>query len=389
MDGTPGVVVDCAQSQASPLLGVLEREEAKVALMEGSPERATAMAASLAAFTRCALTAEGLAEVIEEAARVATVTLGADGAAVIELAAAGEGATLRAGVGLPSEPFGGDDLTSDEFWRRSGIDSRICGLVRAGERTWGVLSVFSRSQRSFAWRESLAVETIANILAMAVQRKDMELSFGRSEAELDRRIAEERRRAAEDIHDEALQTLAGAIILVDHLGMVLSTPEEEGLLGAIEDALQTAVRQLRSVIGGLRPPSLEPGQLVAAVREAASRTFANQRVRVTVVGELRREPESSAGTVIFRIAQEALANCRKHAGATRIEVTLAEVDGGIRVEISDNGMGFNALDIGDSAAGGHMGMSSMRERAELAGGRWSIESRPGSGTVVEYWIPSF
>jgi signal transduction histidine kinase len=108
-----------------------------------------------------------------------------------------------------------------------------------------------------------------------------------------------------------------------------------------------------------------------------------------VVGELRREPESSAGTVIFRIAQEALANCRKHAGATRIEVTVAEVDGGIRVGISDNGTGFNALDIGDSAAGGHMGMSSMRERAELAGGRWSIESRPGSGTVVEYWIPSF
>ncbi|MDB5065679.1 MAG: putative histidine protein kinase [Chloroflexi bacterium] len=345
------------------------------------------MAAALAAFSRCALTAEGLAEVIEEAVRLATRTLEADGAAVIELAGDGGGATLRAGVGLPSGTFGTEDLTSDEFWRRGGMDSRISGLVRAGGRTWGVLSVFSRSQRSFTWREALAVETIANVLAMAVQRKDLEICFGRSEAELDRRIAEERRRAAEDIHDEALQTLAGAILLVDHLGMVLSTPDEEGLLGAVEDALQTAVRQLRSLIGGLRPPSLEPGRLMAAIREAAERTFANQDVRVSVVGELRREPESSARTVIFKIAQEALANCRKHAGATRIEVGVAEVDGGIEVGIRDNGMGFNALEISDSAAGGHMGMSSMRERAERAGGRWSIESRPGCGTVVAYWIP--
>jgi signal transduction histidine kinase len=356
--------------------------------MEGRLERAgTRTAAAVAAFTRCALTADGLAEVIDEAARVVTLTLEADGAAVIELAGAGEAAILRALVGLSPEAFSTDDPASDEFWRRGGIDSRISGLVRDRGRTWGVLLVFSRRQRSFTCQEALAVETIANVLAMAVQRMDTELWFGRSEAELARRIAEERRRAAEDIHDEALQTLAGAIILVDHLGMVVSGPGEEELVGAVEDALQTAVRQLRSVIGGLRPQSLEPGLLVAAISEAAQRTFANQGVRVSVVGELPREPEPLIRTVIFRIAQEALANCRKHAGASRIEVSAAEVDGGIRVSISDDGVGFNALDVGGSAARGHMGLSSMCERAALAGGRWSIESRPGSGTVVEYWIP--
>ncbi|HVS40709.1 MAG TPA: PAS domain S-box protein [Candidatus Dormibacteraeota bacterium] len=230
----------------------------------------------------------------------------------------------------------------------------------------------------------------------------------RAESELRRRIAElhladeerrrllghlvtaqeeERRRVANHVHDEALPTIAAAIMLVGQLGDQLPGREEAETLRSIEEALAAAVHQLRHLIGGLRPPGLDHGRLVPAIRAAARSTFPAE-VEVTVTGELATEPRGAAREVMYRIAQEALANCRTHAGATRVEVDLADVDGGVRVTIRDDGRGFDAGDTAESPALGHLGIISMRERAELVGGRWQIRSRPGAGTVVEYWLPS-
>jgi len=198
---------------------------------------------------------------------------------------------------------------------------------------------------------------------------------------------EERRRVANDVHDEALPTLAAAIMLVGQLSEQLPGPEEAQTLRSIDEALGAAVEQLRHLIGGLRPPGLDYGRLVPAIRSAARSTFPGD-VEVTVTGELATEPRGAVRAVMYRIAQEALANCRTHAGATHVEVDLAEVDGGVRVTVRDDGRGFDAADIAESPALGHLGIISMRERAELVGGRWHIDSRPGTGTVVEYWIPS-
>ena len=230
----------------------------------------------------------------------------------------------------------------------------------------------------------------------------------RAESELRRRIAEihladeerrrllghlvtaqeeERRRVANDIHDEALPTLAAAIMLVGQLGEQLPGREEAETLRSIDEALAAAVHQLRRLIGGLRPPGLDHGRLVPAIRAAARSAFPAD-VEVTVTGELATEPRGAVREVMYRIAQEALANCRTHAGATHVGVELAEVGGGVRVTIRDDGRGFDAGDIAESPALGHLGIISMRERAELVGGRWRIESRPAAGTLVEYWIPT-
>lgn len=198
---------------------------------------------------------------------------------------------------------------------------------------------------------------------------------------------EERRRVANDVHDEALPTLAAAIMLVGQLSEQHPGPEEAETLRSIDEALAAAVDQLRHLIGGLRPPGLDHGRLVPAIRAAARSTFP-AGVEVTVTGELASEPRGAARAVMYRIAQEALANCRTHAGARHVEVDLAELDGGVRVTVRDDGRGFDAGDIAESPALGHLGIISMRERAELVGGRWHIDSRPGTGTVVEYWIPT-
>jgi signal transduction histidine kinase len=90
--------------------------------------------------------------------------------------------------------------------------------------------------------------------------------------------------------------------------------------------------------------------------------------------------------VLYRIAQEALANVWKHAEATSISVRIFEERGGICVEIDDDGVGFG-LETLRPTEPGHMGLSSMRERAELAGGTCEIHSLPGEGTSVRTWLP--
>lgn len=355
---------------------------------EGRESRtAQSSAAVLAGLSRCALTDDGLIRTAEEAARVATVSLGADGCAILELAGPRGEAVLRAGFGIIVEVPGMGDLNSDALWRRQGVVSTISVPVCSGGRTWGVLTVLSRRERTFSEQEALAVETVANILAMAVQRTEREYELGRSATELDRRIAEERQRMAEDVHDEALQTLGGAAILLDHLAMVAGTDDVEHLVTSVEKELQTAMAQLRRLIAGLGPTARTPGPLVAAIRETARGMFASGSVQVIVAGELAYETEAVAPAVIFKIAQEALANCQKHACATRVTVSLAEVDGGIQVRVTDDGLGFTVRQTDDSRAQGHLGMTCMRERARLAGGWWALESQPGRGTVVEYWIP--
>ena len=90
-------------------------------------------------------------------------------------------------------------------------------------------------------------------------------------------------------------------------------------------------------------------------------------------------------TALYRIAQEALANVKKHSGAGSVRVELHEVDGGCKVRITDDGKGFK---VGDPAMrAGHFGLVSMRERAQIAGGWWIVSCPPTGGTVVEFWLP--
>lgn len=196
---------------------------------------------------------------------------------------------------------------------------------------------------------------------------------------------EERRRVANDVHDEALPTLATAILLIGQLGEELSGAQAQTLRG-IDEALAGTVEQLRHLIGGLRPPGLDHGRLVPALRQAARSVFSDA-IEVVVTGELSMEPRGSPRAVVYRIAQEAFENSRKHAGARHVEVHVTEVDDGVRVTIHDDGSGFDARETTDSPPLGHLGMISMRERAEFVGGWWRVESTPGAGTVIDYWIP--
>jgi signal transduction histidine kinase len=97
-----------------------------------------------------------------------------------------------------------------------------------------------------------------------------------------------------------------------------------------------------------------------------------------------RTPDSTA-LPIYRNIREALTNVRKHARAGTVTVELVEIEDGCLVRIADDGVGYDPVDVEDRP--GHLGLVLIRERAELAGGWCRIESSPGTGTVVEFWVP--
>ena len=89
--------------------------------------------------------------------------------------------------------------------------------------------------------------------------------------------------------------------------------------------------------------------------------------------------------MIYRIAQEAFMNIRKHAHASRVRVRLSQVDEGYLTEIGDDGVGFDPL--AEEPGTGHLGLTLMRDRAEIVGGWCRVTGVPGGGTTVEIWIP--
>ncbi|HYN87964.1 MAG TPA: sensor histidine kinase, partial [Ardenticatenaceae bacterium] len=142
--------------------------------------------------------------------------------------------------------------------------------------------------------------------------------------------------------------------------------------------------EMRALIFELRPESLESEGLVAALGKQAASVEARHRIEVRA--DLAGEPELPLETkeVLYRIAQEALHNTVKHAQARRVDLSLAQRDGGVALDLRDDGIGFDP----NQAFPGHLGLTSMRERVARLGGTIEIESAPGRGTAIRVRIPA-
>jgi signal transduction histidine kinase len=194
---------------------------------------------------------------------------------------------------------------------------------------------------------------------------------------------EERRRIAAEIHDGIVQTLVALRIRLSMLGREISGQsgeEIEKLEGTISDSLV----ELRTLLLDMRTPSLGEGGLALALPDYLARVQESGGPPCTVKIETSDRPPREAEAMLLRIAQEALANVRKHASATAVEVALSESDGGTLLTVRDDGCGFDASAPEEP---GHLGLALMRERASITGGWCSIESEPGHGTTVRAWVP--
>jgi PAS domain S-box-containing protein len=204
---------------------------------------------------------------------------------------------------------------------------------------------------------------------------------------LSRAQEEERKRIAGDIHDDSIQIMAAAGMRLSTLRRRLGDDAAVEDVAAVEHTVRQSIARLRHLMFELRPPSLDRDGLGAALQlylDAMGRSAEGGPTWHLEDGFLT-EPSSETRAMLYRIAQEALTNARKHAKATHVDVALSEESGGYRLTVSDDGAGFTPNESPPQP--GHLGLTAMRERAEIAGGTFGVVSSPGQGTVVEAWIP--
>jgi len=196
---------------------------------------------------------------------------------------------------------------------------------------------------------------------------------------------EERRKIAADIHDDSIQAMTAASLRLQQLRKHLTTDQQQEVITRLDEAVRESITRLRRLMFDLRPPTLDRVGVGPAVRELLDRIRAEVDIDYTLDDKLTTEPSNDLRIELYRITQEALTNIRKHAGAHHVKIELRQVEQGYQVHIADDGVGFDVASR--SGQPGHLGLVAMRERATIAGGWWTLDSKPGRGTMVDFWLP--
>ena len=260
----------------------------------------------------------------------------------------------------------------------------VISLVRNGWTTAGAWSqVASQNLTTLAF--ALLIGFLATHLLAENRRRGaliQELEGTRAELSAVQHqagVRSERERMAQEIHDTIAQGLASLLMLVQDADRAIASQPDRARerLATATQVIKDNLAETRSLVAALAPPDLREAPLQAAIERIVSRTERELELDATlrVTGSSRRL-DSNAQVVVVRAVQEAIANIRKHAKATRVDVLLAYLPESVRVEVSDNGCGF------DSRQADGFGLQGMRTRVEQVHGTLTIDSAPGTGTRI-------
>lgn len=283
---------------------------------------------------------------------------------------------------LPFQSLRGRDFTS---MVSVPMETAPGGLV-------GVLNVHTVAERDFGDRDVELLLVIGRLIAGAMHQARLHRQLAARERAHENFVEQvieaqelERRRLAGDIHDGISQRLVTLSYRLDAAAQALD--DRAALTEQLERARDLAdltLQEARAAISGLRPPVLDDLGLSGGLASLA-RSIPQVGIEVDLADT--RLPDHIE-LALYRIAQECLQNVVKHAGASSTRLTF-RVDGDVaRLEIADDGVGFDTFEhpLGADEMGGY-GLLSMAERAEIVGGRLNIRSRPGAGTTVTATVP--
>jgi len=211
----------------------------------------------------------------------------------------------------------------------------------------------------------------------------------------------ERRRISEDLHDNAGPNLAAAALhlraIEARLDGAAATPEATAeirrLLGEVQSLLAASIAQIRDLCADLRPARLQYAGLVPTLNELLlayqTRTGRAARLEVALHEGGRPAPRVAPAIewLVYRLVQEALNNCARHAAAREFVVTLRRDDGDLLLEMRDDGVGFDPAVIGHTQHTPGLGLLTMQERVVQAGGHYALSSSPGAGTQITVRLP--
>jgi len=196
---------------------------------------------------------------------------------------------------------------------------------------------------------------------------------------------EERARLARELHDDVTQRLAVLAIDAGLAERAANSPSEAESLRGLRDKLGRLSEDVHALSYQLHPSILEDLGLADALKAECERFSRRESIPATLklIEPLTTVPNEEA-ICLYRVAQEALRNVARHAAARVAEVSLERENGGLQLAVWDNGKGFDPVRMRDRPS---LGLASMRERLRALGGKLSIDSAPGKGTVVLAWVP--
>ncbi|MDQ3641397.1 MAG: GAF domain-containing sensor histidine kinase [Actinomycetota bacterium] len=279
--------------------------------------------------------------------------------------------------------------------RGQDFTSMVSVPMLARGRVVGVLNVHSRAARDYGDEDLVLLSQVANLIAGAIENARLYRRLAEREEMLERfasRTVEaqelERRRLAGEIHDGISQRLVSLwyhlLAAEDAVGAPAADADVvRRELGTAKELATEALAEARGAITGLRPFVLDDLGLGPGL-ESLARTLTGLEVDVDV------EPvvlPPHAEVALYRIAQEALQNVVKHASATTVRVRLTSGGEGVRLIVTDDGLGFDEDSIAGAEQRHSYGLVGIRERAELIGASLRLASRPGTGTTVEVVVP--
>jgi PAS domain S-box-containing protein len=382
----------------------------------------------VAELGRQALVDRDLRSLMKSAVQAVARILDLERAEVLELAPSGDVLTLRAGAGwdadlegvvsVPAsrESVAGYTLASQapvvvEDLRREtrfsvpppladdGVVAVLNVVIRGEPRPYGVLGGNACHPRQFSPDDIYFLRAVANLLADAIENANVEREL-QAARDRERRLRErlerhsrmvveaqerERRRIARELHDEIGQILTGLKLTLEGHDYLSSEAAANRLVRARELSVEL-LRRVHDLSLDLRPAILDDLGLQPALVWLTERYREQMGIQVALVcsgldGRLRSEVETAA----YRIVQEALTNVARHAGVDRASVDCALADGCLRVEVVDDGRGFevDAVPVGQSS-----GLIGMEERARSTAGRIRVESTIGLGTTVVAELPA-
>lgn len=378
--------------------------------------------AKIATLGRQALAGGDLESLFAETVTAVTATLGVGLCGVVELASNGDGYLLRDAVGCEEAMIGTIIFDSTLEWQGKsaireaqtivvedagqeqrfaqpqlfsdyGVVSSVAVPIRGWGVPFGVLMACDTHRRAFDSDDVYFLESVANIIAHALERKQAEEALASSQERLRNLAArlhavreEERTVIAREIHDQLGQALTG--LKMDLSWLMRRLPEEKSVSERVESMqalLDSTVDSVRTISTQLRPPILDDLGLEAAI-EWQTTEFCRQS-GISCDLKLRigdRFVEDEHATAAFRILQEALVNVARHAEAQSVTVEIRFVEDTLLLSVGDNGCG-----IGDAAlSSSHsIGLIGMRERAAALGGYVNISRLPRGGTNVRLELP--
>ncbi|HEY0830436.1 MAG TPA: ATP-binding protein [Candidatus Dormibacteraeota bacterium] len=280
-----------------------------------------------------------------------------------------------------------------------GVANAMSVAWRAGDQRLGLVAAYdSEKPEGFSREDTWVLQKVGLAAGLVWQLKHAETDLKKTVERLQKvdaarqlllrnvstAVDKARRRLASELHDDALQKLTAAELQLQRLresnGHSSSVLETLGpLLAQTEDAL-------RRLLFEVRPPALEiPGGFEETIRDRVAMMRSLTGVEAELELELPDELSYELKSMVFRQVSEALTNIEKHAAATRVQISVKLAEDAVHGLVIDNGRGFVVSERDHLP--GHLGLLALNERSLLAGGWTKVESEPGIGTRIEFWMP--